>query len=49
MGYGNYRFEGGLIAGHKYLVMVYDFEGNVDQDFTLTLYTKDKKVKFERN
>ena len=44
LGYGYHRFEGGLIAGRTYAILVYDFAGTGPKDITLTLYADKSKV-----
>lgn len=44
LGYGYYRWPGGIKAGTTYEIQYYDFAGANDQDFTVTMYAAKRSV-----
>ena len=40
LGYGYWRWDKGIKGGEAYMIMIYDYAGEVDQDFTLTMYAE---------
>jgi hypothetical protein len=45
IGYGISEFKGGMKAGVLYKIMIYDFAGDKNHDFTVTLYSDMSEVK----
>jgi len=44
IGYGYHRWAGGIKAGIKYTIEIYDFGGRQAQDFTVTMYSGRSKT-----